>query len=248
MNCTLSADQSASFLAGKLRRQERFSYWRFGDGFLECVAGKSGATCDGEPYSPALAAQLMRCWRDICDGGEDVYLGDWQSASFSGPRDPARYADQHRALIGERRLNWLHFEALLLMRESAALADFYRAVREDPRKKLFMGPAGNRGACVLLNAEFLETPMRNLGYCVGNLTEQLLASDFEVLLFGAGMAGNIPAVSCWKRHPERTYISLGSAMDTLFRGRSRQQQLPSARARELMQQVSGQPGSVLSVR
>jgi hypothetical protein len=30
------------------------------------------------------------------------------------------------------------------------------------------------------------------------------------------MAGNVIAVESWARHPDRTYISLGSALDPLF--------------------------------
>ncbi len=229
MNATLTADQSADFMSHKLRCEKPFSYWRFGDGFLECVAGKRGGTRDGEEYSGPLAAQLMRCWNAILEG-RDVYLGDWLSASFDSSSEANRYTEQYAELVRGASVNWLHFEALLLMRESEALADFYRTVRNDSRRKLFMGPAVNMGVAGLLRADFLETPMRHLFLDVKKLTDELLRHKFDVLLFGAGMAGNIPAVNCWQEHPERTYISLGSALDPLFRGRSRAQQLPAAHA------------------
>jgi SAM-dependent methyltransferase len=248
-NSTLSAEDSASFLAGKLRREEPFSFFRFGDGLLECLSGKKGGTCDGEAYTPELGREL----RDMLDSllepitWAPVYLGDWMSAGFDGATEWTRYGQQYAELVGSTKPNWLHFEALLLMRESEALIDFYRAVRADPRRKLFMGPAGNSQAAELLGADCLVTPMANLD--VEGLTKELLISDFEVLLFGAGMAGNIPVVKCWEQHPERTYISLGSALDPLGRGKTRKYQMTPRQAQVMFRKVcSGQPSSAEQLR
>lgn len=237
MNATLGADDTASFIAAKLRAQEPFSYWRFGDGFIELAIGRTGGTCDGERYAPELRNQLVDCWNALLEGGGTVYFGDWLSASFNSARDPARYQREYEHLLSGRVPQWLHFEALLLMRESEALIDFYRAVRQDPRRKLFMGPVDNACAAAMLGADHLETPMRDLIQHTEALTAQLLAAEFDVLLFGAGMAGNIPAVKCWEQHPERTYLHLGSALDPLGRGRSRKQQITPARAQVLFQRV-----------
>lgn len=240
MNTKLSADESAWLLAHKLRQREPFFYARFGDGFLECLAGKRGGTCDGELYDPVLGVELLRCWRRIL-GAPGVYLGDWQSASFRGVTDPSQYAKQYADLVGTARPNWLHFEALLLMRESEELLDFYRAVREDGRRKLYMGPLGNAKAAEMLGADFLETPMRHLSRHVSWLTDELQVLDFDVLLYGAGMAGNIPVVRCWETFPERTYVSLGSALDPVGKGRSRKQQITVERARAMFRQLEGTP-------
>lgn len=239
MKAALNADQSASFLAAKLRKQEPFSYWRFGDGFIELAIGKAGATCDGERYAPELRSQLVDCWNALLAGGDSVYFGDWLSASFNGAHDPAKYQREYEHLLSGRTPHWLHFEALLLMRESDALVDFYRAVREDTRRKVFMGPKSNEKAAEMLQvSKFLETPMANMMARADWYTDNLLRTDFDVLLFGAGMAGNIPAVRCWERHPGRTYVNLGSALDILGRGRSRKQQISPARAQGLFQKVT----------
>jgi hypothetical protein len=124
------------------------------------------------------------------------------------------------------------------MRESEALVDFYRAVREDKRRKLYIGPMGNLSvASDALGCRFMQVPMQNLARYTEPLTEDLLASDFDVLLFGAGMAGNIPVVKCWEKYPERTYISLGSALDPLGRGPSRKQQISPERARAMFAKI-----------
>jgi hypothetical protein len=233
MYTTLNADRSAALLAHRIRQRLPFFYLRYGDGAIECITGMKGRTCDFEHYSPALGRALMQAWDDVVHG-ENVYVGDWLSASFeNGLRDRTRYELQYRALIGSARPNWLHFEALLLMRESQQLMDFYRAIRQDPRPKLYMGPAENRAAAEMLGADFLETPMENLFAHIGAVAAELLRRDFQVLLYGAGMAGNIAVAQCWAQHPARTYVHLGSAMDPLFRGRTRMRQLPATRARML---------------
>jgi hypothetical protein len=232
----LSVDASAEVLAGMVKRQEPFFFIRYGDGALECLAGKTGQTCDKEVYSPALGAALLSAWRAVVRG-PNTYIGDWLSASFDLISQHSRYAEQYAELIGDATPRFLHFESLLIMRESAALVNFYRTVAEDTRKKLYMGPKECSGAARMLGAEHLITPMQDLFSQVGLLEKLLIASDFEILLYGAGMAGNIPAVRCWKRYPERTYINVGSAFDVLFHRRTRRQQLTQERARYLFREL-----------
>lgn len=234
----LSADASAAALAAKVIAQEPFLHVRYGDGALECMAGRAGRTRDLEEYSPELRAALAESWAAI-GGDRRVYVGDWQSASFDEQSEHARYAEQYAALAeAARGVNWIHFEALLLMRESRKLVDFYAAVRRDPRRKLFMGPAWNAGAATLLRASYLVTPMRpDLLRYFEAVPGKLWDCQFDVLLYGSGMAGQVQAIECWKRHPERTYINLGSAMDPLFRGMTRRQQIHPVRARQLFEEL-----------
>jgi hypothetical protein len=228
-------DEGAVLLAEKLRRQEPFFFIRYGDGALECMAGHSAQTRDFEKYSPELSRGLKAAW-DAVIGYPGLILGDWQTASFDAKSEYSRYREQYETLIGHARPIRIHFESLLLMRQSQALLDFYRAVKADSRRKLFMGPEGNAGAAKMLDADFLEVPMRDLLGHVDPVTDELLSRDFDVLLYGAGMAGNIPAVRCWQQHPSRTFINLGSAMDVLFRGRSRTQQLQVGHARHFFRE------------
>lgn len=233
---TLTADQSATVLARRIQLRQPFFFIRYGDGAIECINGKVSQTRDGERYSPELGKALLKAWRSVVRG-PNAYVGDWLSASFDATSEYARYSDAYAELIGDAQPNWLHFEALLLMRESDSLLDFYKAVVADPRKKLFMGPAECSGAARMLGAEHLVTPMRDLFACVETLTRRLLASDFEVLLYGAGMAGNVIAANCWEQFPDKTFVNLGSAMDPLFRCWSRRQQLVPARAKAFFREL-----------
>jgi hypothetical protein len=229
MYTRLTAPESAQLLTGKLRACEPFLHLRYGDGAIECMAGHPGGTRDGEKYTPALAAALKTAWDAAI--GPNVYIGDWLSASFDDRSRHAMYEAQYAALVGNPAARqWIHFEALLLMRESAELIEFYHALKMDRRKKLIMGPMP--GAAKMLGAQHLATPMtHDLHAYFLNGAPRLWDQDFEVLLYGAGMAGQVQVVECWKRHPERTYINLGSGLDPLFRGKTRQQQIDTRRAR-----------------
>ena len=247
----LSADESAVYLAQKLRASEPFFFVRYGDGAIECMTGKHGETCDHEPYGPSLGTELQKAWRALmcgCCTYPPVLVGDWLSASFDEKSHHARYEKEYDALVSMGAPDFLHFEALLLMRESEELVDFYRAVKEDSRRKVFMGPAECAGAAAMLGAEHLVTPMRDLFSHADRLTYELQRKSWEVLLYGAGMAGNIPAIRSWVRYPERTYISLGSAMDPLFRGKTRWQQITQQRARILFRELLDDGPRPVSVR
>lgn len=233
---TPTADQSAAFLAQKLRAREPFGYFRFGDGFLELVAGKQGGTRDRERYSPWLAKELREAW-DALLQMPNLYLGDWRSASFIGSTEHTRYTEQYEALVGDHTPGFLHFEALLLMRQSRELRDFYEAVRTDTRRKLFLGHF--REAANFLRADHLPCSWANglqqqeLRIIEGELERR----QWDVLLYGAGMAGTIPVVKAWAKHPERTVINTGSALDPIAGRKTRQQQLAPEIARSVFREV-----------
>ncbi len=234
---TLSADASAALLTAQLVSREPFWFLRWGDGALECLAGMAAHTCDGEVYTPELAAGLREVWGVASAHAERVLLGDWRSASFLATNQHTRYEEQYEALIADLPFRFVHFEALLLMRESAELVEFYRALREDSRRKAFLGPHACAGAARMLQADHVVTPMRDLLAHVDRLTQALLLGNYEVVIYGAGLAGNIPVARWWERTEHATAIHVGSAMDPLFRGVTRRQQLRMGPARELFQEM-----------
>jgi len=237
MNATTTptADESAVILTQHIREKIPFFFIRYGDGALECIfdPGKR-QTCDGEIYSEELAAAILDAWGRLAASQTLVLGGSWQSASFGNGSGNNRDVERWQALTNNVFFTWIHFEALLLMRESAALVDFYRAIREDKRRKVYMGPAKNAGAARFLRAYHHVTPMvPDLITQRERLVAGLEAFEPEVVLYGAGMAGNVVAVDHWERHPGGAYISLGSALDPLFGHKSRSQQLPAAVLRKM---------------
>ena len=237
------ADQSAEILTYRLIGQEPFIFVRYGDGALECIAGKTGGTCDGELYSKLLAEDLVRCWNLLFTRPEQVVIGHWLSASFDERSVSNRYESEYQALISQApntgtNPTFIHFESLLLMRDSVELVNFYKAVRNDKRKKLLMGPATWMPAADVLNTAFYGIPViKDLHALKDEIRIGLDIRDFDVLLYGAGMAGNIPVIDHWNANPEKTYINLGSALDPLYRGRTRKQQLDYSSACVFMGKV-----------
>lgn len=240
-NTILTADQSCMILAQRIRTREPFFFVRYGDGALECMAGKEGGTRDGEQYSISLGLDLKNAWASLMHGpdvGHVVYVGDWLSASFDTQSEDQRYEAEYQKLIGSARPYFLHFESLLLMRESEALVDFYRAVALSPLRKVYMGPEQCGDAARMLKAKHLPVPMGGLHGSVGILTTLLRQEEFDILLYGAGMAGNIPAIRCWERYPNRTYVNLGSALDPISGlGRTRRQQVDWEQGRRMFKDL-----------
>ena len=80
-------------------------------------------------------------------------------------------------------------------------------------------------------------PDQDLFQHVAWIKSRMECIDPQLVLYGAGMAGNIPVVEHWQEHLDRTYIALGSAMDPLFRGRSRSNQIRQDQAQKLFKEL-----------
>lgn len=240
---TPSADASAEILADRIRTRQPTLFVRFGDGLVECINGgsKLGHTCDGEKYGESLGAMLLAAvalaedTTDLQEHSGMVQWGDWRTAESPGSK-PQR-TQEWEAAIDPQLKHLLHFEALLLMRQSPQLVDFYRAVREDKRRKLFFGHPDNAIGAIMMDADFLPAGTRMLPVDVPAIKSTLDRIDPEVVLFGAGMVGNIPVIQHWAEHQDRTYIALGSALDPLGRGRTRSNQIRKDQAERLFKEL-----------
>lgn len=227
---TPDVDDSARLVTELIHNQQPFSFWRFGDGALNCVRGLQGATCDGEWYNPELGAALDNAMHAT----RSQYQGDWETAvNGSAPQSVAEW----KRWMQPTEDKLLHFEALLLNRQSSALLAFYRAVKADKRRKLIVGAHFNRGAGELLNAEYLAVPLQDLWDCINVVAARIAERRYDVLLFGAGLA-IVPTIAAeWVAHQERTYIHLGSAFDPYTKGRTRSGQLTSYQARTFLAEL-----------
>jgi SAM-dependent methyltransferase len=202
-----------------------------------------GFVMDMSAYNAGQDPNCIGDWRfSGAFGGPQIYIGDWLSASFGANRS-TEYRAEYDRLIGDANLNFLHFEALLLTRESRELLDFYKAVKADTRRKVYLGPAAHAPAAKMLGCEHVVTPMRDLLACADSIYDKLAGNPFDVLLWAAGMAGTIPVVKLWEAFPGRTYINLGSAMDPLTRsateprGYTRSGQLTHAQAKAFFHEL-----------
>lgn len=237
--CKFGSDVSAQILTNLLKSRRPFFYVRYGDGAIECMNGLGSRTCDHEWYSPALGRDLREAWESIMKLDLPV-VGDWLSASFQQYNVATQYESEYRDLV---KHSWflgplfVHFEALLLNRPSRDVVDFYRAVKQDSRRKVYFGPAECAGAAKMLGAHHVVAPMQKLHDEIGRMEDMLVAHEPDVILYGAGMAGTIPCARLAARWKHLTCINIGSAMDPLFRGQTRTQQLSQNAARQLFKEL-----------
>ncbi len=236
---TPDADESAAMLMRDIESRTPFYFIKLGDGAIECVNGYGTGTCDGEQYTPKLGAALMTSWKRL--GTHDrLYVGDWMTAAFDERTEWTRYAAEYGDLMAHASSpRLIMFDALLLMRETAALLGFYRAVRNDARHKLLLGPVAWQPLADLLRCEFLALPMMpNLIDIAPQIAAELKRRGFDILLYGAGLAGHVAVIDCWLAHPTRTYVNVGSALDpACSRGRTRTQQLAPHRAKSFLEGI-----------
>jgi hypothetical protein len=233
-NSTLDADKSAYMLREAVIHHEPFFFARVGDGAIECLKNvrPAGAkTCDGEVYTDELREKL-RCAIDTLKSSERVMWGDWRIADIGS--EP-KYVDEWVRLIQPDERALLSPEALLLNRQTEALRSFYSAIRNDGRNKLYVGPARNAEGARMMGSEHFIVPEPDMQRFLGHVEDELVALDYDILLFGAGLAGLCAAVAAFRAHPLRTYIHIGSALDPIgLKPNTRSGQLSPFKARKLL--------------
>lgn len=232
-----AANESIKVLTERLRKRLPFFFFKYGDGALECIYHQDRHhTCDHELYTPELAQALLQAWNVSVDK-PNVYVGDWATASFSEEDAYTLYEAEWRRLVDGRKVNWLHFECTLPMpyRPEEPLLAFYQALHDYPGSKVMIGPESMlRAASTYLHCHrgvgipMAEDLLHILPYVEDKVRE---LGPFDVLLYAAGMAGNVLVTKLWQERPERTYISLGSSLDPLCRGKTRGQQYTPRQAK-----------------
>jgi hypothetical protein len=250
---TTTPDENATalLLANRVRQKVPTGHFRFGDGQIQAIvhAGSKMCTSAGEVYSKELGPELERVMAGVFSSPEAL-IGDssWHATIWDQyPRVPGqdtgiylrtwlKYAD---ALKG----TFVHYEVPSLLETNSmpwpsrkdALQDFFRAVRHDDRRKAFMGPQVISGTAAILKAEYIEYPRHYTD--ISEIKGRLDGKTFDVLIYAAGIGGAIPVFDCWRQHPERSFINIGSAMDPLFMGRTRSQHVSVDEARAFFARV-----------
>lgn len=234
----LTPDESCEALTFQLMSGISLFFTKFGDGVLELLYPKPGKThtCDGEFYTPELARDMRPAIKSLLSvrqsfDGPIVYLGDWMSMTSGAPY----YVEEYKDLVGDHP-HFLHFETVLLMRQSPELRMFYQALKNDKRRKVFMGPAQMRPAAQALGARFLEIPLSGLHAQSEKIYFRLIMLAPELLIWQGGIAGHIPVVRYWLE-TRAACVNLGSALDPLYRGKTRSQQLHPIQAADFLRGI-----------
>jgi len=171
-----------------------FKFVKMGDGEIACMLGEKGQTCNGDIYTTDLQRILINSYKQL----KNDWISDWRLDR----------QDQKKELhkkIGITKT--IHHDVLLhrIGELTPALHDFYKAIRDSKRRKVFIGPEKLRPIIKLLKIDaFLPIPENNA--VVG-------AFDYpegDIYLFSAGFL-----TKCLVPSILGTCIDLGSAFDPL---------------------------------
>jgi hypothetical protein len=204
-----------------LRDRVPFTFTKFGDGELFCMSGRRGDNCDHHLYTPELRHALTRAFQHLVQDSQ-VYVGQWYQKDLLRPFE--------RQFGATPRYVW--YQLLLLMKLTPELLDWYTALAEQRRRKVFVGPARLIGASQMLRCNrFVEVPLVNAFNRYREVREILQSDAAEIFLFSAGMASKPWISDLLKMRRSITCVDLGSALDPVFVGRTRTSQVPTAQAR-----------------
>ena len=126
---------------------------------------------------------------------------------------------------------------LLLNRENELSIyhyNFWRSIKQSKRKKFFIGPERLSGVIKFLNIdEFVEVPIRNSFEFIPRIGVEKDA----IYLFSAGMAAKVWIADLLKKCEEITCLDCGSAIDPIFVGRTRTNQLSQEVLKEFYKEL-----------
>ena len=194
-----------------IKEKENFSFIKRGDGEEFCMSGMVGQNCDGHNYSPILGKELKRAY-EYFESREDCFVPLFQDQNY--------------------------FNALLhrVGKNNAKVKEFYQAIREDGRKKFFVGPERLKIVAKILKAKHIIIPEKNAFEEYGEISAKLkkeIGKDKDVIvLFSAGMPAKVLIAECLEKDNGITCLDLGSAFDSLIK-ESRTNQMPRAQILEL---------------
>lgn len=195
---------SLSAFKTAIKLHQPFTFVKLGDGERACMSGATGANCDGQPYSPALAKALISAYE-----------------SLSGKAHVVDFSNQKA------------FNMLLHRTDNNLLEvkSFWKEIAERKSIIVFVGPERLRPVAKLLNASsFVEVPLIDAFSQVEQITGQLMkyCSQDSIFVFSAGMTSKVLIARLRARRSDITCIDAGSAFDPLFVGQTRTMQASKA--------------------
>lgn len=199
------------YMTGCIRRGLPVSFVKRGDGEEACMAGESGANCDGVEYNQSLGWKLKMAFSQFTEMALDRRDGRTRV-------NVVQFVDQP-------------FYNILLARHDQNLdaqKAFWSAIRERECVKVFVGPHRLRPAARMLKAEWVAVPLQIGWNDYPTMKPWLLAKakPGAIFIFCAGMYSKVLIAELLAACPDISCIDAGSAFDPLFVGRTRTEQLP----------------------
>jgi hypothetical protein len=209
-------DSIIDLFTDKIKKKENFSFIKRGDGEEFCMSGMVGTNCDGHEYSPELGKELKDSF-DFFATQENCFV--------------PLFDDQN------------YFNVLLhrIGKNNAKVKGFYQAIREDERKKFFVGPKRLARVARILKAKHIIIPEKNAFNeyvdIVAKIMEEMIPNkqifSNNIVLFSAGMPAKVLIREVLTViGMDNTCLDLGSAFDSLI-SQTRTNQLSKGEMLEL---------------
>lgn len=189
-----------------------FSFVKMGDGELACMRGDTGATCDGQVYSPGLAEALRGAYQRLVGRVHVVHFDHQSDFNMLLHRD-----DQ----------------------PTAPVVNFWSEVRDSGRPKAFVGPPTIVGGLIKLlgtgsvsHNYVFEVPGSD-AFSAYDKTSRLLRAwasleEDPIIVFCAGPVSKVlidDVLGMALGSDDVTCIDAGSSFDPMFIGQTRTHQL-----------------------
>jgi len=221
---------------GMLRDGDPFRAVKFNDGEWKSMAGRVGRNCDNHSYSASLSRRMTAAYSYL---RTESYLSDW-AVNYS--KDASHKELERR--LGVASHHYPHFTFLHDLPRNGEfdcrtpeLKAFYTAVREDSRRKIFVGPRRLCPEQFLNLRERIDVPLIDAFKDIDAITDKCLAAakDDPIFLMSCGFISCLLSHSIAQGSPRATVVDLGSAMDPVLFGKTRTSQLPTPELRDFYQ-------------
>lgn len=226
-----------NFFTDKIQNKEPFVFVKFGDGDLLCMQGRKGSSCDGQVFSPKLAESLVQSFSSILQRS-NVYMGDWTDELHQVPQMQKKYLSHFKI-----KPNFTDFDLFLSVENNMQddkLLNFYKAVKQSNKNKLFIGPKRLHGVIDMLDIdEYIVTPVENCFDKYEEIKNKLLSriSDDDIVIFACGKTSKPLCRDILALEKNTTIIEAGSAFDPIFVEITRSKQCSTEQCKEYYKEL-----------
>jgi len=191
-------------------------FLKYGDGESEAAVcflenKYQNGNCDGTPYTEKLGKMMIESLKVFQDK-PNVYLG-------------GHIEEIWEDIIGFS-LQWCVYNSIIVKDiENKETLAFYRAVKENPRKKLYIANSQMGKACRFLGAyKHIHIDAKNWFEDSFEKTLEAIKNEVDndsdtMFLTSAGMGAKPLASELYKLFPKAIFLDLGSALDLLCTGK-----------------------------
>lgn len=217
-----------------LRNRQPFAAVKFNDGEWHAMAGRFGTNCDNHQYTKPLQTAMINAYQ---------YLRPVASISDYIVNHSAYAEHDELASKLDYPLDWFVNFAFLhdlpyagqYDCRSPEIKDFYRAIRDDTRPKVFVGPKRVQPESFLRTTHRIDVPVIDAFSQIGRLSRSvtnIARSIPTIFLLSCGFSSCILSHHILQENKNATIVDLGSALDPILFGKTRKSQLSTVELRQ----------------